>query len=177
MRFIATADLDFGSIHLAAGGDYTLLGADIGKLNTVLTAAVCKPLLAAGQIFNVTPGAVAFVANWKTAGTAKAYIYEPTSDTWYEFIENEDAESTETAANNALLGSSRSGGELEGMKKLEVLEKPEELTELEILEKSEDAEPGELTEAEELTEPEDDAEPEELTEPTEPTEGEKDAER
>ena len=109
MRFKADAEIDFGSIHLAAGGDYTLLGADIGKLNTVLTAAVCKPLLAAGQIFNVTPGAVAFVADWKTAGTAKAYIYEPTSDTWYEFIENENAESTEAAANNALLGSSRSG--------------------------------------------------------------------
>lgn len=34
MRFKAEADLDFGSIHLAAGGDYTLLAADIAKLNT-----------------------------------------------------------------------------------------------------------------------------------------------
>lgn len=91
MKFIPTFDLDFGSIHINPDGDYTLLADDINKLNNVLTKSVCTPYLIDTQVFNVKSGAIAVIANWKTAGTAKAYIYEPTSDAWYEYAETENA--------------------------------------------------------------------------------------
>ena len=81
---------DFGSISMTREGDYTLLADDISKLNSALTATVCKPLLADGQVFNVCSGALAFVADWKTEQAHKAYIYEATSDSWYVFIDNEE---------------------------------------------------------------------------------------
>lgn len=99
MRFKSDAVIDFGSIHITSGGDYTLLADDISKLNSALTAAVCKPLLADGQVFNVCSGAIAFVADWKTEQAHKAYIYEATSDSWYVFIDNEDAAEAESNEN------------------------------------------------------------------------------
>lgn len=89
MAFDEDSAPDFGSITMTKGGDYLLLADDISKLNSALIKTVCKPLLVGGSMFNVSPGAIAFVADWKTAGAAKAYIYECTSDTWYEFIEGE----------------------------------------------------------------------------------------
>lgn len=78
---------DFGSIT-KSGEDFTLLAADIPKLNSTLTSTVCTPLIAQGG-FNVQSGALAFVANWKTAESAKVYMYEVTSDTWYEVVGND----------------------------------------------------------------------------------------
>lgn len=80
---------EFGSIRASktAYGEYYLLAADIPKLNSVLTRSSCSSSLAGD--FNVPGGAVAFVADWKTAGSAKAYMYEESSDAWYEFVEGE----------------------------------------------------------------------------------------
>ena len=79
---------DFGSICQSTSNEYILLAADISKLNSALTSTVCTPLLASGT-FNVQSGALAFVANWKTASAAKVYMYEKSSDTWYEVVEND----------------------------------------------------------------------------------------
>lgn len=80
---------DFGSIRQSSGNEYTLLAADIPKLNSTLTRSHCASLLANGSFFNVPSGALAFVADWKTEETAKVYMYEMTSDAWYEIVENE----------------------------------------------------------------------------------------
>lgn len=80
---------DFGSINQSASGEYTLLASDIPNLNSALTSAVCTPLLTSGITFNVPTGALAFVANWKAANSAKVYMYEKSSDTWYEVVEND----------------------------------------------------------------------------------------
>lgn len=85
MKFIPTFNLDFGSIHIDPDGNYTLLADDVDKLNEVLTATACQPYLIDTQVFNVKPGAIAVIADWITEGTPKAYIYERTSDQWYEF--------------------------------------------------------------------------------------------
>lgn len=80
---------DFGSIWQNATGEYILLADDIPKLNSTLTRSHCAPLLANGSFFNVLSGALAFVADWKTEKSAKVYMYEMTSDAWYEAVENE----------------------------------------------------------------------------------------
>lgn len=79
----------FGSISSSAQGEFVLLAADISKLNGALTRTVCVPKLTDGSVFSVPSGAVAFVADWKTAGSAKAYMYEESSDVWYEFVEGD----------------------------------------------------------------------------------------
>ena len=80
---------DVGSIRLSRSGDYILLADDIPKLNSTLTRSHCTSLLADGSFFNVPTGALAFVADWKTEGSAKVYMYEATSDTWYEVVGND----------------------------------------------------------------------------------------
>ena len=80
---------DVGSIRLSRSGDYILLADDIPKLNSTLTRSHCAPLLANGSLFNVLSGALAFVADWKTEESAKVFMYEMTSDEWYEVVENE----------------------------------------------------------------------------------------
>ena len=86
MNFKDGQQPDFGSIRQGCGGDFTLLAADISKLNGALTRTVCAPKLQDGSLFAVSSGAVAFVADWKTGGVAKAYMYEESSDSWYEFV-------------------------------------------------------------------------------------------
>ena len=80
---------DVGSIRLGRSGDYILLADDIPKLNSTLTRSHCGSLLSDGSFFNVPTGALAFVADWKTEGSAKVYMYEATSDTWYEVVGND----------------------------------------------------------------------------------------
>ena len=80
---------DVGSIRLSRSGDYILLADDIPKLNSTLTRSHCAPLLANGSLFNILSGALAFVADWKTEEAAKVYMYEATSDAWYEVVEND----------------------------------------------------------------------------------------
>ena len=65
---------DFGSICYSKHGEYTLLNADISKLNTLLTKSNC------GSVFNVPNGAVALVLDNK-----KIYMYHSYNDTWYEW--------------------------------------------------------------------------------------------
>lgn len=89
MRFKEGQEPDLGSIRLGAGGDFALLAADISKLNSDLTKSACSGKLADGQVFTVVSGTVAFIADWKTGGAAKAYMYEESSDSWYEFVEGE----------------------------------------------------------------------------------------
>lgn len=88
MIFDSATAPDFGSIS-ESGQDYTVLAADISKLNGAFKRSVCRPLLQDGSMFSVTNGAVAFVPDWKAADTGKAYMYEETSDTWYEVVEND----------------------------------------------------------------------------------------
>ncbi len=80
---------DVGSIRLSRSGDYILLADDIPKLNSTLTRSHITSLLENGSFFNVPTGALAFVADWKTEEAAKAYMYEATSDAWYEVVEND----------------------------------------------------------------------------------------
>ena len=80
MDFKEGQEPDFGSVEVCWADEYTLLAADVRKLNTVLTRDACTPLLASGN-FKVVPGAVAIVldepAVWK---------YHSGTDTWYEVI-------------------------------------------------------------------------------------------
>ena len=89
MVFNETDAPDFGSIRQSESGEYILLADDIPKLNSTLTRSHCAPLLANGSLFNVLSGALAFVADWKTEESAKVYMYEKSSDTWYEVVEND----------------------------------------------------------------------------------------
>ena len=89
MVFNETDAPDFGSIRQSESGEYVLLADDIPKLNSTLTRSHCASLLADGSLFNVPSGALAFVADWKTEESAKVYMYEMTSDEWYEVVENE----------------------------------------------------------------------------------------
>ncbi len=89
MVFNETDAPDFGSIRQSESGEYILLADDIPKLNSTLTRSHCASLLANGSLFNVPSGALAFVADWKTEESAKVYMYEMTSDAWYEAVENE----------------------------------------------------------------------------------------
>lgn len=67
---------NFGSIRFSKYGEYTLLSADVSKLNTLLTRANI------GSIFNVPNGATALVLDDK-----KIYMYDSAGDTWHEWGE------------------------------------------------------------------------------------------
>lgn len=88
MVFNTATAPDFGSIALTRNNDLTALAEDIPKLNSTLTRAVCEPLLEAGT-FTIVSGDVCFITDWKTAQSAKVYMYEGSSDAWYEVVENE----------------------------------------------------------------------------------------
>lgn len=88
MVFDTATAPDLGSIRKTRDGDLTILADDISKLNTVLTKAVCEPLLGGGS-FSVVSGDICYVADWKTEESAKAYMYESSSDHWYEVVEGE----------------------------------------------------------------------------------------
>ncbi len=70
----STGAPDFGSIRYSKYGEYTLLNADVAKLNTLLTKSNL------GSVFNVPSGATALVLDNK-----KIYMYQGASDTWYEW--------------------------------------------------------------------------------------------
>lgn len=88
MVFDTATAPDFGSIALTRNSDLTALATDIPKLNSTLTRAVCTPLMQSGT-FPIVTGDVCFIADWKTSESAKAYMYEGSSDAWYEVVENE----------------------------------------------------------------------------------------
>ena len=88
MVFNTATAPDFGSIMNTRGTDLTALADDIPKLNSALTRAVCEPLMETGT-FPIVTGDVCFIADWKTEESAKAYMYEGSSDAWYEVVENE----------------------------------------------------------------------------------------
>lgn len=88
MVFDTATAPDFGSIRNMRDNDLTALAADIPKLNSTLTRAVCEPLMEVGT-FPIVSGDVCFITDWKTAESAKAYMYEGSSDTWYEVVEND----------------------------------------------------------------------------------------
>lgn len=88
MIFDSETAPDFGSIMNTRDTDLTALADDIPKLNSALTRAVCEPLLEAGT-FTIVSGDVCFITDWKTAQSAKVYMYEGSSDAWYEVVENE----------------------------------------------------------------------------------------
>ena len=92
MMFEENGAPDFGSISRIERGEFVLLAEDIDELNSTLTKDNCEPLLCENEAFDVPSGALAFVADWKTEGTARVYIYEASSDTWYEFVEGEGNE-------------------------------------------------------------------------------------
>ena len=73
---------DFGSIEKNNSGEFTLLAADVEKLNTVLTRAVCT---AAGASFDVPSGANAIVAD-----EPAVWRYHAQSDKWYEVIPKDE---------------------------------------------------------------------------------------
>lgn len=66
---------DFGSIEKSGPREYTLLSADIDKLNHTLTRSVC------GSVFNVPSGANAVVVD-----KPEVWKYHSGSDKWYEVI-------------------------------------------------------------------------------------------
>ena len=89
--FIYSADAD-ETIDEENQERFRQLKEDIDELNSTLTKDNCEPLLCENEAFDVPSGALAFVADWKTEGTARVYIYEASSDTWYEFVEGEGNE-------------------------------------------------------------------------------------
>lgn len=88
MIFDSETAPDFGSIMNTRDTDLTALADDIPKLNSTLTRAVCTPLMQSGT-FPIVTGDVCFIADWKTSESAKAYMYEGSSDAWYEVVEEE----------------------------------------------------------------------------------------
>lgn len=84
MVFDTATAPNFGSIRKTRDGDLTILADDIPKLNSTLTKTVCDPLCEGG--FSIVSGDLCYVADWKTEEAAKAYMYEASSDAWYEVI-------------------------------------------------------------------------------------------
>ncbi len=78
---------DFGSIQMTSKNTniYYLLAQDIPKLNGMLTRATSAAYLPEGQSFNFYTGALAYVVDYKTAGSGKIYMYHRGQDHWYEF--------------------------------------------------------------------------------------------
>ena len=78
---------DFGTIqqHWLNPNNLYLLARDIPKLNGMLTRATSAAYLPEGQSFNFYTGALAYVVDYKTAGTGKIYMYHRGKDHWYEF--------------------------------------------------------------------------------------------
>ncbi len=80
MNFPDDTVIDVGSIAFDRYGENLhLLSADVSKLNSVLTRAVCIGTYNAGT-FYFRSGDVAIVDN-----TQKAFVYNSTSDSWHEW--------------------------------------------------------------------------------------------
>ena len=69
---------DVGSIAFDREGDLILIGADMYKLNTVLTRAACIGTYNVGTFYFRT-GDIAY-----TVDTSRLFMYESTTDTWIE---------------------------------------------------------------------------------------------
>ncbi len=69
---------DFGSMVLDREGDLMLLGADVHKLNSRLTRAVCVGTYGADK-FSFGTGDFAYAID-----TERLFIYESTTDSWIE---------------------------------------------------------------------------------------------
>ena len=78
---------DFGTIQqqVSNPNNLYLLARDIPKLNGMLTRATSAAYLPEGQSFNFYTGALAYVVDYKTAGSGKIYMYHRGKDHWYEF--------------------------------------------------------------------------------------------
>ena len=78
---------DFGSIQKKTHSQniYCLLAEDIPKLNGMLTRTAAESYLLPNQSFNLFPGALAFVVDYKQANSGKIYAYHHGRDHWYEF--------------------------------------------------------------------------------------------
>ena len=85
---------DFGSIQQKSTNlnILYLLAEDIPKLNSMLTRASSQSYMPEGESFDFHTGALAFVANHKTAGSGKIYAYHRGKDHWYEFNIHSDLE-------------------------------------------------------------------------------------
>ena len=80
MNFPDDTDVDFGSIAFDRYGENLhLLAADIDKLNSVLTRAVCIGTYNAGT-FYFQSGDVAIADD-----TQRAFVYNADSDSWTEW--------------------------------------------------------------------------------------------
>lgn len=80
MTFAGTVP-DFGSIEQCDHRSFTLLAADISKLNSTLTRTNCEPLLISGSTFSVYSGTSAIVLD-----EPAVYMYHSGTDRWYEVI-------------------------------------------------------------------------------------------
>lgn len=78
MNFPDDTDIDVGSIAFDREGDLVLLGADMHKLNTVLTRAACIGTYNVGTFYFRT-GDIAY-----TVDTSRLFMYESSTDTWIE---------------------------------------------------------------------------------------------
>ena len=78
---------DFGSIQMKSNDAniYYLLAQDIPKLNGMLTKAAARSYLPESESFDFHTGALAYVVDYKTAGSGKIYAYHRGKDHWYEF--------------------------------------------------------------------------------------------
>lgn len=80
MNFPDNTNIDIGSIKFDRFGENLhLLGVDVGKLNSVLTRAVCIGTYNA-DIFSFQSGDVAIVDD-----VQRAFVYNSTSDSWHEW--------------------------------------------------------------------------------------------
>ena len=81
MTFDAENMPDFGSIEMDKRNEYLhLCGADIDKLNMVLTRSACIGTYGADK-FPFSSGDVAIVDD-----TQRAFVYNSTLDTWTEWL-------------------------------------------------------------------------------------------
>ncbi len=78
MGFDETNAPDFGSIDFDNDKDIILCGADIDKLNSLLTRAVCIGTYNV-PVFSIKNGCWAFAAD-----VSRLFMYEKSSDRWYE---------------------------------------------------------------------------------------------
>ena len=87
MLFIEGNVPDFGSIQMKSNDTniYYLLAQDIPKLNGMLTKAAARSYLSEGESFDFHTGTLAYVVDYKTAGSGKIYAYHRGKDHWYEF--------------------------------------------------------------------------------------------
>lgn len=74
MLFDTATAPNFGSITINKHGEYSLLSADVTKLNTLLTRQNC------GNVFNVAAGSVALVLD-----SSEIYMYHAGTDQWYKW--------------------------------------------------------------------------------------------